>query len=94
MPEQCATVLMRHVGKFLERLEFEEDIEVQVGILRYLVTQGGEHVLFVRHFSPKLVFRIHSRNLLKPPICMIEAYSGAGKIYLRQQVENQKEHAI
>ena len=25
---------------------------------------------------------------------MIEAYSGAGKIHLRQQVEDQKEHAI
>ena len=85
---------MRHVGKFLERLEFEEDIEVQVGILRYLVTQGCEHVFFVRRFSPKLVFRIHSRNLLKLPICMIEAYSVTGKTYLRQQVEDQKEHTV
>ena len=59
MPEQCATVLMRHVGKFLERLEFEEDIEVQVGILRYLVAQGCEHVFFVRHSSPEFVCGIH-----------------------------------
>ena len=94
MPEQCATVLVCHVGKFLERIELEENIEMQTGILRYLVAQDCEHVFFVRRFSPKLVFRIHSRNLLKLPICMIEAYSVAGKIYLRQQAEDQKEHAI
>ena len=82
MPEQCATVLMRHVGKFLERLEFEEDIEVQVGILRYLVAQDCEHVLFVRHSSPKHIFGIHLINLLKLPICMIETYPVAGKTHL------------
>ena len=59
MLEQCATVLMRHVGKFLERLEFEEDIEVQVGILRYLVAQDCEHVFFVALFSPEFVCGIH-----------------------------------
>jgi len=85
---------MCHVGKFLERIEPEENIEMQAVILRYLVTQNCKHVFFVRRFSPKLVFRIHSRNLLKLPICMIEAYSGAGKIYLRQQVEDQKEHTV
>ena len=59
MPEQCATVLVCHVGKFLQRLEFEEDIEVQAGILRYLVAQDCEHVLFVRLFSPEFVCGIH-----------------------------------
>ena len=59
MPEQCATVLMRHVGEFLERLEFEEDIEVQAGILRYLVAQGCEHVFFVGYSSPEHIFGIH-----------------------------------
>ncbi|EFM48997.1 hypothetical protein HMPREF0299_6981 [Corynebacterium matruchotii ATCC 14266] len=94
MPEQRATILVCHVGKFLERLKLEENIEMQAGILRYLVTQGGKHVLLVRHSSPKHIFGIHLINLLKPPICMIETYPVAGKIYLRQQVEDQKEHAI
>ena len=59
MPEQRATVLACHVGKFLERLEFEEDIEMQAGILRYLMAQGCEHVFFVGLFSPEFVCGIH-----------------------------------
>jgi len=60
--------------KFLERLEFEEDIEVQVGILRYLVAQDCEHILFVRHSSPKHIFGIHLINLLKLPMKLIQAF--------------------
>ena len=44
MPEQCATILVCHVREFLECLELEENIEMQVVILRYLVAQGCEHV--------------------------------------------------
>ncbi|WP_315121003.1 hypothetical protein, partial [Corynebacterium matruchotii] len=59
MPEQCATVSVCHVREFLERLKIEENIEMQVVILRYLVAQGCEHVLFVGYSSPKHVFGIH-----------------------------------
>ena len=52
-------MLTRHVGKFLQRLELEENIEMQAGILRYLVAQGCEHVFFVGYSSPKHVFGIH-----------------------------------
>ena len=50
---------MCHVREFLERLEIEENIEMQAGILRYLVAQGGEHVFFVALFSPEFVCGIH-----------------------------------
>ena len=59
MPEQYTTMLACHVGKFLERLKLEENIEMQAGILRYLVVQGCEHVLFVALFSPEFVCGIH-----------------------------------
>ena len=59
MPEQCTTILVCHIGKFLERLELEENIEMQAGILRYLVAQDCEHVLFVALFSPEFVCGIH-----------------------------------
>ena len=52
-------MLTRHVGKFLERLELEENIQMQAGILRYLVAQDCEHVLFVALFSPEFVCGIH-----------------------------------
>jgi len=37
-------MLACHVREFLERFELEEDIEMQAVVLRYLVTQGCEHV--------------------------------------------------
>ena len=52
-------MLTRHVGKFLQRLELEENIQMQAGILRYLVAQDCEHVLFVALFSPEFVCGIH-----------------------------------
>ena len=64
MPEQCATVLVRHVGEFLERIEPEENIEMQAGILRYLVAQGCEHVFFVGLFRQNLYVEYIEQDFL------------------------------
>ena len=74
MPEQCATVLVCHVGKFLERLELEENIEMQAVILRYLVAQGCEHVLFVALFRQNSYVEYIEQDFL------VKVYSATGYV--------------
>ena len=74
MPEQCATVLACHVREFLERLELEENIEMQVGILRYLVAQGCKHVLFVALFRQNSYVEYIEQDFL------VKVYSATGYV--------------
>ena len=74
MPEQCTTILVCHVGKFLERFELEENIEMQVVILRYLVTQGCEHVFFVALFRQNSYVEYIEQDFL------VKIYSATGYV--------------
>ena len=60
---------------FLERLKLEENIEMQAGILRYLVTQGGKHVLFRQAFFAKTCIR---NTLSKTFFCNLGVYLVTG----------------
>ena len=74
MPEQCTTILVCHVGKFLQRLELEENIQMQAVILRYLMTQSYEHVFFVAFFRQNLYVEYIEQDFL------VKVYSATGYV--------------